>query len=121
MSSEHYLRLDFGGGNHVDLTPENARLYTHRGGPEVTQYDHVYVEAGTEEDGASIGAYFFRHTDVFPVLKKHLIEHGYTLHLNLPEVAPGDKEVFEELLARDELNDLEGPAGIPTNWTDEAS
>lgn len=116
MEQDPYLRLSLADGKHLDVTPANSSLYTHAGGPAFAQYDHVFVVAG-EENGTPKGAYFFRHQEVFESLRQHLMQFDYPLHLNMPRVAEGDMAVFEQVIAQDELRDLEGESvGVPEEW-----
>lgn len=120
--SDPMMRLEIAPGEFVEVTPSNAQLFTHGGDSANKQYDHVYVEVG-EEDGEEdrrAGIFIFRHHSAFTALKKHLIKYKFPLHLNIAEVAVGDMEVFERVVAREELDVLEDPAlGVPADWAEQ--
>lgn len=98
------------GGNEYLLTPENATLFTHIG--DLAIYDHVFMELSRDEERAE-GVYFFAHVLSFDSIKRHLIEHNFTQHLNLRSVAECDQEAF---LGSVEKFQIDIPDTFPEDW-----
>lgn len=101
--SEVFARLNFNDGEILEARQDNTRLYTHIG--RYALFDHIFVVADSER-----GAYLWCHVEGYNELAVLAVENECELHLNLQEVAKGDREVYE----RHALADLESrPDWLP--------
>lgn len=105
MEEEQKLILNFG-EEQLELTPDNASLFSHIG--ELAMFDHVFVE--TSED---TGLYIFGHVESFTVIAQHLVNNKYPIHMNIQEVADCDRAAF--IRSVDDTQ-IDVPDFIPEDW-----
>lgn len=103
------------GGQEIEVTPENATLYTYRkvghAGLNLSMYDHIFIQRG-EDDGYYL---FLTGTpdDTKTATTTAMIENGYTCILNQEDVAQCDIRAFDNIIIKQAMTDTDH---VPEGW-----
>lgn len=113
-SSEGLLHASIN-GEEYEIGPNDASLFTFIG--KRALYDHVFIQLDEEDGGKVTGVYVFSslRPAVYELMRDHMMDYDYPLHLNLQEVADCDVAAYDSMVD-DEMTDLEQINTIPTEW-----
>lgn len=104
-------------GNEIDANPENTALFRYRklgnAATNLAMYDHVYI--ANEENGTGMYVFVDQYGEEYATsLTTAMIEDGYTVMLNLDEVAECDIDAHDYYVIQPQLKALEN--GVPEAW-----
>lgn len=96
------LVLNLGGNRKVEMSPDNAMLYTFAGrtaiGDTVIENDslnHIFVVTSKPDQDPPSGIYFFKEFDtVYDEIAAHMVEHQYPMTLNQRAIPACDLEAW---------------------------
>lgn len=112
MDFDPALRLTIDDGETIDVTRDNAALYTFAG--ELSSRDHVYIVFMDGETPAA--RYVFKPHSEFLKISRLMIENGYVCHLNQRSVHDDDETAFQVFLDAS-VSGMHIPDSLPTDFS----
>lgn len=85
------------GEEKLEARRDNTSLFMFWG--DLASRNHVFVQMEETDDNTTLGSYLFDpDCEWFDAVATHMINHGFTAHMNLPEVPDCDEQAYQRYI-----------------------